>query len=58
MTAAEIRKKMVRPWLKDENGNKKKLGGPKKQLAAAKTRKPDANGKPHGVMPKKKRGHG
>jgi hypothetical protein len=50
--------KMVRPWLKDENGNKKQFGGPKKQLAAAETRKPNANGKLHGVLPKRRRGHG
>jgi hypothetical protein len=58
LAATEIRNKMVRPWLKDENGNKKQLGGPKKQLAAAQTRKPNPNGKPHGVMPKERRGHG
>jgi hypothetical protein len=49
---------MVRPWLKDGNGNKKKFGGQKKQLAAAQTRKLSLNGRPHGVMPKRKRGHG
>ena len=44
--------------MRDANGNKKKFGGPKKMLAAAQTRKLNPNGKPHGVMPKKKRGNG
>ena len=51
-------KRMVRPWLRDSNGKRKKFGGPKKLLACAQTRKPRADGRPHGVMPKRRRGHG
>ena len=58
ITYAAIENRMVRPWLKDENGNRKKRGGPKKQLAAATTRKSRPDGKPHGVMPKRRRGNG
>jgi hypothetical protein len=49
---------MVRPWLKDANGQRKKFGGPKKQLAAAETRKLTGKARFHGIKPQRKRGHG
>jgi hypothetical protein len=49
---------MVRPWLKDGNGKKKKFGGPKKQLAAAETRKLTGKARFHGIKRQRKRGHG
>jgi hypothetical protein len=47
-----------RTKLENTIGNRKKFGGPKKQLVAVQTRKMNPNGKPHGVKPKKRRGHG
>ncbi len=49
---------MVRPWLKDENGKKKKIGGPKKQLDAAETKKLTGKARFHGIMRQRKSGHG
>jgi hypothetical protein len=49
---------MVRPWLKDANGQRKQFGGPKKQLAAAETRKLTGKARFHGIKPQRKRGHG